>query len=446
MPPQLHEIGRRRAWVIWAVALSVYMLGVFHRTSLGVAGLIAADRFDIEATQLAVFTVLQLLVYAGMQIPVGVMLDRFGSRAMLLSGLVLMSGAQLLFAFAESFGVALFARGLLGAGDAMVFVSVIRLVSAWFLVKQGPFVTQLTGQFGQLGAIAAAAPLSLMLHHFGWTRTFAVASSCGVVLMVIVAVMVKDSPYQTSAPVHVKFRALAHSVRLVWGNPGTKLGMWSHFTSQFSANVFAMLWGFPFLVRGEGLSESLASSLLMLMVAWVVISGLLLSWLTSRFPYWRSWMVVGIATTIASTWALVLSLSGPAPLWLLVVMVLATATGGPASMVGFDLARSFTPLESSGRANGAVNGGGFFGALVAIGVIGIILDLREPAGMSHYDLDDFRVAMSVQFLGWGLGIVQVLRYRRQGLAHLMRLHPGAIEQMRAGQPFAHPGFNEREGV
>ncbi len=71
-PRQVHDIGRRRAWVVWAVALAVYVLAVFHRSSLGVAGLLAADRFGISATELATFTVLQLLVYAGMQVPVGV--------------------------------------------------------------------------------------------------------------------------------------------------------------------------------------------------------------------------------------------------------------------------------------------------------------------------------------------------------------------------------------
>ena len=88
---QLHDIGRRRAWAIWGVAMSVYILAVFHRSSLGVAGLLAADRFDISASQLAFFTVLQLFVYAAMQIPVGVLLDRFGSRRLLLAGLVLMT-------------------------------------------------------------------------------------------------------------------------------------------------------------------------------------------------------------------------------------------------------------------------------------------------------------------------------------------------------------------
>ena len=69
----------------------IYVLAVFHRSSLGVAGLVATERFDISATQLATFTMLQLLVYAGMQVPVGLLIDRFGSRSVLLGGLVMMT-------------------------------------------------------------------------------------------------------------------------------------------------------------------------------------------------------------------------------------------------------------------------------------------------------------------------------------------------------------------
>lgn len=446
MPQQIHDIGRRRAWVIWLVALSVYLLAIFHRSSLGVAGLIAADRFDIEATRLSLFTVLQLLVYAGMQVPVGVLLDRFGSRAMLLSGLVLMTTAQLAFAYAETFPTAVLARAVLGAGDAMIFISVVRLVGAWFLVRQAPLVTQLTGQIGQLGAIAAAAPLSLALHALGWTAAFGAASSVGVVLMVAVALVVKDSPYDTTGITRVKLRALARSVQTVWGNPGTRLGMWSHFTPQFSATVFTMLWGFPFLVRGQGLTAGGASTLLMVMTGWVIVSGLVLSWLVTRFPFYRSWIVIGVVATMATTWGVVLLRETPAPMWLLVVLVLATATGGPASMVGFDLARSFTPLESLGRANGLVNIGGFVASLLTMAAVGIVLDLRQPGGMGAYDLGDFRVAMAVQYLFWGVGVVQILRYRRRGIAHLRRAHPGAVEALRRGEPFVHPGFSDREGV
>ncbi len=442
----MHDIGRRRAWVVWAVALAVYVLAVFHRSSLGVAGLLAADRFGISATELATFTVLQLLVYAGMQVPVGVALDRFGSRRLLLAGLLLMTAGQLAFAFVESFPLAVLARAVLGAGDAMVFTSVLRLVTVWFLVRQAPLVTQLTGQVGQLGAIAAAAPLSYALHAWGWTPAFAVASSLGVVLMVAVALLVKDSPYATERVVRIKLLALARSLRAVWGNPGTRLGLWSHFVSQFSVTVFSMLWGYPFLVRGEGLSSGHAATLLMAMTGWVVVSGLLLGWLVTRYPYYRSVIVVCVVAAMAVLWAVVLLRSTPAPMWLLVLLVFAMASGGPASMVGFDLARSFTPVEASGRANGLVNIGGFSASLLTMALVGLVLDLREPAGQAAYDLGDFRVAMSVQYVFWTIGVVQVLRYRRKAVAHLARVHPGAIEQLKRGETFVHPGIGDREGV
>lgn len=435
---QLHEIGGRRAWVIWLVALGAYVLAVLNRSSLGVAGLLAADRFEIRATELASFTVLQLLIYAGMQIPVGVLLDRYGSRALLLCGLVLMTGGQVAFALVGGYLTALAARAAVGAGDAMIFISVMRLVAAWFLVRQAPFVAQLTGQLGQLGAVLAAAPLSLVLHAVGWTRAFAAVSSLGVVAVVAVAVLVKDSPYRSEGPVTVKLAALTRSLREIWGNPGTRLGLWSHFTSQFPLTVFTLLWGYPFLVQGEGLSRDVAGVLLMLTTATALASGLALGRVVSRWPFYRSYAVVGIVAVISLAWTAVLLWPGPAPLWLLVVLVCAMAVGGPASMVGFDLARTFTPVEALGRANGVVNVGGFLASLLTIALVGVVLDLREPAGTRAYDLTDFRVAMCVQYPFWVLGVVQILRYRGKAVAHLDRTQPGAVERLRAGEAVVPP--------
>lgn len=443
---QLHDIGRRRAWVIWVVAVTVYALAVFHRSSLGVAGLIAADRFDVGGTELAFFTVLQLIIYAGMQVPIGVLLDRFGPRALLIAGLVGMTLGQFAFALAGTFAEAVAARALLGAGDAMVFVCVLRLITSWFLVRQGPMLVQVTGQIGQLGAITAAAPLSVALHELGWTKTFAAASSIGLVLLVAVVVLVKDSPYARTAPNRIKLRAIGRSVQLIWGNPGTKLGMWSHFTSQFSMTVFTLLWGYPFLVAGQGLSSGMASTILTVMLGWVMISGIILGRLVARFPFYRTWIVLVVVGAMATTWTVVLLWPGPAPVWLLVVMACITGSGGPASMVGFDLARTFTPEEALGRANGLVNIGGFIASLLTMALIGLILDVLEPGGATAYGLGDFRVAMCAQYLFWGFGSLQILRYRRKAVAHLHRMHPGAVESMKRGEPFVHPGFGDREGV
>jgi MFS family permease len=436
---QVHTIGKRRAWAIWVVGLSVYVLAVFHRTSLGVAGLLAAERFDISAAQLSTFTVVQLTVYAAMQIPVGVLLDRFGSKKLLLTGLVLMSAGQLWFAVAGSFPVGLAARVLLGAGDAMVFTSLLRLVAVWFRVKQAPFVTQLSGMVGQLGAVAAATPLAAALATFGWTRSFATAGGAGLVLTVALVLVVKDSPYRGEAVERIKVRALARTLAEVWGNPGTRLGLWVHFTSQFGATVFTMLWGYPFLLS-EGMSEREASLVLVVMTFTAMAAGPVIAAFTARLPYRRSQLVLGIVGSIATVWAVVLLWPGPAPGWLLVLLALVTAIGGPGSMVGFDLARTFHPSSRLGRATGVVNVGGFTASLLAIALIGIVLDRLAPGGPEDYTLHDFRLAMSVQFLFWGLGVVQLVRYRRKSLAHVEAAHPEALDALRRGETLL-PGIS-----
>ncbi|QFG68550.1 MFS transporter [Ornithinimicrobium pratense] len=428
---QVHNIGRRRAWVIWAVGLSIYTLAVFHRTSLSVAGIIAAERFEITAAQLSTFTVLQLAVYAIMQIPVGVLIDRYGSKLLMLVGLTLMTVGQFWFAFAGTFEAGVAARVLLGCGDAMIFTSLLRLIAFWFRVKQAPMVTQLTSMVGQLGAVVAATPLAAALARFGWAWSYGIASGAGVVLGIALVLIVRDSPYVGDVVERIKIRALAKTMAEVWGNPGTKLGLWVHFSSQFGPTVFTMLWGYPFLIA-QGLESTLASGMLILMTLTAMVAGPVVGLLTSRFPYHRSTLVLVLVAAIAAVWAVVLLWPGPAPLWLLVVMVMVTAIGGPGSMVSFDLARTFHPSERYGRANGMINVGGFVASLMTIGLIGLVLDFRAPGGPSTYVLDDFKVAMAVQFPFWALGAWQLLRYRRKGRA-LIGQHPGAMQALRGGE-------------
>lgn len=437
---QVHNIGRRRAWVIWSVSVGVYVLAVFHRTSLGVAGLLAAERFHISAAQLSTFTVVQLSVYAALQVPVGVLLDRYGSRRLLLVGLGLMTAGQMWFAVAGSFAVGICARVMLGAGDAMIFASVLRLVAVWFRVRQAPVVTQLTGILGQVGALLAAAPLSAALRRFGWTPAFATAASAGIVLSVLLVLVVKDSPYTGTAVERIKMGALAATLRSIWGNPGNRLALYSHFTSQFGTNVFTLLWGFPFLVRGEGLSQESAAGLLMLMTGSAMVAVPLIGRRVARRPFYRSLLVLAIVGVIAAVWAVVLLWPGPAPLGLLAVLVIVTAVGGPGSMVGFDMARSFNPPTHLSRATGVVNVGGFVATLLTMAAIGVVLDRLALGGPDTYTLSDFRWAMSVQFLFWGYGAAQIWRYRQRAIAHLALEHPHALAALRRGEALL-PGIS-----
>src|SRR3546814_14549915 len=114
--------------------------------------------------------------------------------------------------------------------------------------------------------------------------------------------------------------------------------------------VFVLLWGYPFLVAGQGLTPTAAGTLLTVMIGWVMVSGIVLGRVVSVVPFYRSWIVVGIVIAIVVTWTVVPLWPGQAPLWLLVVLVCVPAPVGPAPMAGLDLARHFSPAETPGRA------------------------------------------------------------------------------------------------
>ena len=427
-----HRLGGRRAYLVWVVGVLAYGVAVFHRSSLGVAGIEAAERFGIGASALAAFSMVQLLVYAAMQVPVGALLDRFGSRRLLLVGATLMATGQLLFALAEDLAPALLARVLLGVGDAMTFTSVLRLVVLWFPPQRNPLMAQLTGVLGQLGALASALPLVQVLAAVGWTPAYAGAAAVGLVVAVLVLVALRDSPYESSGPsAALDWRAVRTQLRLAWREPGTQLGLWSHFVTPFSAAAFLLLWGFPFLVTGQGLTPETAGLLLGLITLGSIACGPVLGMLVARHPFHRSRLVLGIVGLTVVAWTVVLLRPGRAPLPVLLGLVATLAVGGPGSLIGFDYARCFNPVQRVGSASGIVNVGGFVAALVTIALVGIVLDLLTPAGTGT-SLGAYRWAFAVQYPLWILGAVQVWRYRERTRRHLADHHPEAYAAMRRG--------------
>jgi nitrate/nitrite transporter NarK len=272
-----------RAWLVWGVGVSVYFVAVFNRTSLGVAGLLANHRFGISAAQLSFFTMLQLIVYAGMQIPVGLMVDRFGSRRVLMTGAVIMTVAQTGFALATTYPEALLARTFVGAGDAMTFISVLRLVGRWFPLRRVALVTQLTGNVGQLGAIVAAIPLSWMLTHLGWTPAYLGAALAGPITLLGAVLFLRDTPESRNLRGQtLSMRALGANLKASWSQPGTRLGFWVHFSTPFSSTVLGLLWGYPFFVKAEHVSSGAAGTLLTALTFVGILSGPIMGYLAGR--------------------------------------------------------------------------------------------------------------------------------------------------------------------
>ncbi|MFN8074348.1 MAG: MFS transporter [Kineosporiaceae bacterium] len=401
----------RRAWVVWSAGVLAYVVAILNRTSFGVAGLEAQHRFDAGPGVLSIFVVLQLFMYAGLQIPVGVLIDRFGPRVLLVSGGLVMALGQTILATSGTLGLALGGRALVGAGDATVFISVLRLIGSWFPARQVPVLSQVTGQTGLLGQIASAFPLTWLLHGPGWLPAFASVAAMGVLAAIVVLLVVRDTPTGVRTRAGASARDVLTDIAEAWRHPGTRLGLWSHFSTPFAATAFALLWGVPFLVAGEGLTRGQAGALLTLFVVAAVVTGPVLGVAVSRHPLRRSKLVLGLVALGAGAWTVVLAWPGRAPLWLLAVLVVAISVGGPGSVIGFDFARTFNPEYRHGTATGVVNVGGFVSALVAVLAIGWVLDVRTGGAVGEYSLDDFRWAFAVQYPLWAIGVVGILRSR-----------------------------------
>ncbi|MER7703468.1 MFS transporter [Kitasatospora sp. NPDC097605] len=412
-----HPPGGRAAWFAWSIGVSVYVLAVIHRTSLGVAGLDAADRFGIGASALSTFSILQVLVYAAMQIPVGLLVDRFGPRRVLLLGVVLLSTGQLAFAFSDSFGPALASRAVLGCGDAMTFISVLRIAARWFPAAKNPMVAQLTGLAGMSGNLVTTVVLAQALHSEGWTPTFTAIALLGVAVFALVALFLReapDGPAATAPPAAQPRLGVGRQIRETWREPGTRLGLWIHFTTQFPGNAFGLLWGLPYLVEAQGMTRAAAGGLLTLLVLSNMSFGFLFGRVLSRTSRARMPIVFTVIGATALLWAVTLAWpGGRPPLWLLVTVVLVMGSNGPASLVGLDYARARNPVERLGTASGIVNMGGFIGTMITLFGIGVLLDTLTPDGTGTYSASAFRWAFCWQYAPLAVGTLMILRLRKK---------------------------------
>ena len=398
-----------RAWIVWSIGLLAYIVAVLDRTTLGVSGLDAAERFHASPGVLSTFVVLQVVVYAAGQIPAGLLLDRFGSRVMIVAGGLLMAAGQLTLAFSEALPAAIAARAVLGLGDAFTFISVLRLVPHWFNERQIPLVSQLTGICGQFGQVLSAVPFVALLGDAGWSTAYLASAGFGVLAVALVLAMIRDTPRGRAVPEHsVAMRETWSHLKAVWLRPGTRLGFFTHMGTQFSVTTFALMWGVPYLTEAQGLSHAVAGALLTVSVAAAISSGILIGIFTGRHPHRRTWVVLGIIVSNALIWTVVLALSSPAPLWLLVALIVIISVGGPGSMVGFDFARTFNPRRTLGTATGIVNMGGFIASLLVMQAMGLII-----GAAGGYSFSSFRLAWSVQYAVWIVAAVAILITRKK---------------------------------
>lgn len=393
----------RRAALIWGTAAAFYVVAMFHRMSLAVASLDATERLGLSVDALALLAGLQLALYLALIIPAGLLVDRVGARLTLTAGLLAMATGQALFALATHPAPALAGRGLVGAGDALIFLCVLRLAQAWFPASRYATLALLTGAAGALGQLATTVPLGSALDTLGWTPVFLGSAVLTLAAAAACLAVIRDRPADAPAgPPPASLRTTPALVRAAAARAGTRRAFWTHLTLMGPFVAVTALWGYPWMVQDRGLSEPAARLALLACVALCAVAAPAAGLLVARRPALRDPIALTTAASCASLWAVALAWPGGAPATVAVSALVATGATCAAAMLAFDIARADNPPERAGLATGLANTGGFS---AAVGLTLLIGALAGPLGLSLG-----HALMSVPVLMAG-GITMMLRER-----------------------------------
>lgn len=404
----------RRALIVWLSALLVYIVAILGRTSFGVAGVEAMERFHVDASRIAVFTAVQVGVYALAQIPTGMLIDRFGPRALLVAGALVMACGQVVLGLSDSYAVAIVARVFIGAGDATAFLSAMRILPFWFPLRRTPLFTQLTGGLGQIGQFLSAVPFLHLLELRGWTIAFCSIGALGLLVALTAAIAVADSPDEP-APVDrgtkPKSRIAVHKVLAqVASSAVCWQGFFIHYINMVPQVVFLMLWGVPLMTLGMGLSPAQAGLVLSLNTVAVVCAGPLHGIISARLGAKRDLFALFCTITIGVAWIIFMLPTTPRGIGAIIVVNIIVGSLTSASNYGFDYVRERMDRRVVATGTGLANMGGFVSGMVAAQAVGIVLD--HHATGTNYTWMDFRYAWWAWLSVWFLGVIGLLISRR----------------------------------
>lgn len=398
----------RLSYLVWGLAAVFYLFGFFQRvTPASLAADLMRD-FNLTAAGLGNLSAFYYYAYAAMQIPTGILVDRWGPTRLFVAGAVLSGAGALLFAAGDSVLVAGLGRALIGASHGMAWVSMLKLVTHWFPARRFGTLTGLSLAVGTLGAVLAGPPLRALADAFGW-RTV-IAASGGLVLLLAVAIRLRmrddplDRRFMTHAPPSAHARAGTQApivaslveifrYRNTWLIPLVNSGT----TGAFLA--FTGLWGVPFFVQQHALSVTQASTITSAMLVLFALGGPVFGHLSDRWQLRKRPFALGVAALVAGFGALAAFPAAPLPL--LVPLLLAASFGTSAMALSFGFVKESVPARLQGTATGVANAGVMLGTLTQMPVIGLILDAHWKGaavnGVRRYDQAAFQVALLFLF-------------------------------------------------
>lgn len=353
-----------------------YFLSYLYRTANAVIGPVLVDELALGAGNLGLLTSAYFLAFAVAQLPVGILLDRFGARRVE-SGLLLIAAAgAVVFGLGQSISELAVGRGLIGLGVSACLMAAFKAFSLWFPPERQASLTGWIMTSGGLGALAATAPLEAALHLVGWRQIFLGLAS----LTLIVAVGLWFSiPEKKGSVLPESFSAQCSGVKQVFSSVHfwrfAPLGL----TLIGGFMAVQSLWSISWLMQVNAYTraiaaEHLAAMNVALLVAYVLM-GLFASELARRGI--RPVMLLAGALGLSLlTLALIVTqgIGQTLPLW--------TAYGAFSSFgtLAYSQAAAGFPLSLSGRANTAFNLMVFVGAFAVQWGLGVLIELLQAQG------------------------------------------------------------------
>lgn len=397
------------AWSVWSLAALLYLLGFYQRVAPAVITTELQREFSLSAAALGNLSAFYFYTYVAVQIPTGLMADRWGPRRLLTLGAGAAALGMLMFGMAQDVSLANLGRALVGGGVGVAYVALLKIASTWLPPQRFTLAAALALSVGVLGAAFAGAPLRAIVAVFGWREVMVASAGFAALLAAAIWIMVRDDPsargYQSYADTNAETAESTHVLAdlkaiFAFRNTWFMLLMPGAVTAMLMS--FAGLWGVPFLVSHYGLNTGTAAFFASLvMIGWAV-GSVVIAPLSDKLGRRRPLYFASVLSVMLVWSAIIFPPAMPRELMALLCFLLGF-TGG-AFTIGFAWAKESVPVRYSGTVSGIANVGSMVGPMIGQPLVGWALDSRWQGTLANgarvYEQSAYRFAFAL-LLVWG---------------------------------------------
>lgn len=397
------------AWVVWGIAAGFYGYAFFQRVlpSVMVDQLMA--EFALGGALLGNLSAFYFYAYAGLQLPVGMLIDRFGPRVVLAVAAALCAGGSVLFSRADSIELAYLGRFLIGAGAAFTWVGALTLAARWFPARRFALLTGLTIVFGMLGAISGQGPAATLLGGVGWRAVLLGAGAVGLGFAALILLAVRNHPPKSNggkqSPPAAK--SIIAGLRVVVRNPQSWILAFCTGLISVPLLAFGALWGVPYMMQVYGVGRPEAAFSVSVMLVGMAIGGPAIGWISDRIGRRRRPLIIGIVLILTTLMAMFF-IPG-LPLDAFRVLLFVNGLGSGCFVVCYAAVRETNSSETAGTALGLVNMFTIGSGAASQPIVGLLLDLgwdgRMQGGARFYSPETYQNAFLVLPICAGIALL-----------------------------------------